>query len=61
MVFPRIVSTNQIRGVVEYIDLNISENELQCYVNWVCQFDKIFLTSKNENIQPSKQRELGDF
>ncbi|CAF2969513.1 unnamed protein product [Rotaria sp. Silwood2] len=64
-----LISINQFKQAVELVDPNISKEELQRYINWVFELEKISLTSNkeailsktNENIQLIKQIQKRDF
>ncbi|CAF3458598.1 unnamed protein product [Rotaria sp. Silwood1] len=45
-----LVSINQFKQVVQLVDPNISKNELQRYVNWVFELEKMSLTLNKEEI-----------
>ncbi|CAF3572514.1 unnamed protein product [Rotaria sordida] len=64
-----LVSINQFKQAVQLVDPHISKNELERYVNWVFELEKILLTlnqqeissKTNENIQLIKQLKKRDF
>lgn len=47
----RLISIKQFKQTVQIVDPLISKNELDRYVNWVFEPQKIFLTNMEERIK----------